>query len=80
MSLKIVPASDPIPVENIVLTLYAAPGWGKTSLACTANKSLLLDADKGSHRATGVKDRVIISSWPEAQCPRYVKTSHPTAR
>jgi hypothetical protein len=63
MALKIVPAADPIPVENLVLTLYSAPGWGKTSLACSADKPLLLDADKGSHRATGVKDRVIINTW-----------------
>jgi hypothetical protein len=65
MGLKIVPASDPLPVNNLVLTLYSAPGWGKTSLACSADKSLLLDADKGSHRASGVKDRVIINTWPD---------------
>ena len=55
MSLKIVQPSEPLPVDNLVLTLYSAPGWGKTSLACTADKPLLLDADKGSHRASGVK-------------------------
>jgi hypothetical protein len=65
MALKIVPASDPLPVDNLVLTLYSAPGWGKTSLACSADKPLLLDADKGSHRATGVKDRVIINTWSD---------------
>lgn len=65
MGLKIVPAADPLPVDNLVLTLYSAPGWGKTSLACSADKPLLLDADKGSHRATGVKDRVIINTWSD---------------
>ena len=63
MTLKIVQPSEPSLVENLVLTLYSAPGWGKTSLACSADKPLLLDADKGSHRATGVKARVIINSW-----------------
>ncbi len=63
MALKIVQPSEPSLVENLVLTLYSAPGWGKTSLACSADKPLLLDADKGSHRATGVKARVIINSW-----------------
>ena len=63
MSLKIVQPSEPLPVDNLVLTLYSAPGWGKTSLACTADKPLLLDADKGSHRASGVKARVIINTW-----------------
>jgi hypothetical protein len=66
MPLKIVAASEPLPVDNLILTLYSAPGWGKTTLACTADKPLLLDADKGSHRATGVKDRVIINTWSDA--------------
>ena len=65
MPLKIVQPSEPSLVENLVLTLYSAPGWGKTSLACSADKPLLLDADKGSHRATGVKARVIINSWAD---------------
>jgi hypothetical protein len=65
VSLKIVAASEPLPVDNLVLTLYSAPGWGKTSLACSADKPLLLDADKGSHRASGVKDRVIINTWSD---------------
>lgn len=66
MSLKIVAASEPLPVDNLVLTLYSAPGWGKTSLAFTADKPLLIDADKGSHRAANVKDRVIVNTWPDA--------------
>jgi hypothetical protein len=66
MSLKIVPATEPIPTENIVLTIYAAPGLGKTSLAFTAAHPLLLDADKGSHRACNIKDRVIINTWGDA--------------
>ena len=65
MALKIVPASDPLPVSNLVLTLYSAPGWGKTSLAFTAEEPLLLDADKGSHRAAGVKARVIVNTWSD---------------
>ena len=65
MSLKIVQPSEPLPVDNLVRTLYSAPGWGKTSLACTADKPLLLDADKGSHRASGVKARVIINTWSD---------------
>jgi hypothetical protein len=65
MSLKIIAASDPLPVSNLVLTLYSAPGWGKTSLAFTASKPLLLDADKGSHRAANIKNRVIVNTWSE---------------
>ena len=66
MALKIVPPSEPLPVENLVLTVYAAPGLGKTSLAFTASHPLLLDADKGSHRASNIKDRVIVHTWADA--------------
>ena len=65
MTLKIIAPSETLLVENLVLTLYSAPGWGKTSLACSADKSLLLDADKGSHRAVGVGSRVIINTWSD---------------
>lgn len=65
MTLKIVPASDPLPVENIVLTIYAAPGYGKTSLAFTADKPLMLDFDRGSYRAATRGDSVPVSSWSD---------------
>jgi hypothetical protein len=66
MSLKIIPASEPIPVENLVLTIYAYPSVGKTTLAFTAEHPILLDADKGSHRACNIKDRVIVNTWDDA--------------
>lgn len=65
MTLKIVPASDPLPVENIVLTIYAAPGLGKSSLSFTADKPLMLDFDRGSYRAATRGDSVSVSSWPD---------------
>lgn len=65
MALRIVPASDPLPVENIVLTLYAAPGYGKTSLAFTADKPLLLDFDRGSYRASVRGDSVPVACWTD---------------
>src|SRR5580692_4536668 len=63
MALKIVPASDPLPVENIVLTIYAAPGLGKSSLSFTADKPLMLDFDHGSYRAATRGDSVQVASW-----------------
>jgi hypothetical protein len=63
--LKIVPASDPLPVENIVLTIYAAPGLGKSSLSYTADKPLMLDFDRGSHRSATRGDSVPVSSWSD---------------
>jgi len=63
--LRIVPASDPLPIENIVLTIYAAPGLGKSSLSFTADKPLMLDFDKGAHRAATRGDSVPVSSWSD---------------
>lgn len=63
MALRIVPASDPLPVENIVLTIYAAPGLGKSSLSFTADKPLMLDFDHGSYRAATRGDSVQVASW-----------------
>lgn len=65
MALKIIPASDQILVENIVLTAYAAPGLGKTSLAFTAEKPLMLDFDRGAYRAAARGDSVQPSTWSE---------------
>jgi hypothetical protein len=65
MTLRIVPASDPLPVENIVLTIYAAPGLGKSSLSFTADKPLMLDFDKGSYRAAVRGDSVPVSAWSD---------------
>lgn len=63
--LRIVSASDPLTIENIVLTIYAAPGLGKTSLAFTADKPLMLDFDKGAHRAATRGDSVPVASWDD---------------
>jgi hypothetical protein len=63
MALKIVPASEPIPVNRITMALYGDPGSGKTTLAFTADKPLLFDFDSGAHRAMNRKDVVRVSSW-----------------
>jgi hypothetical protein len=65
MALKIVRAADPIRVERINLVLYGPPGVGKSSLAFTADKPLLLDFDEGAHRAANRKDTVRVQSWEE---------------
>jgi hypothetical protein len=66
MALKIVKASEPIKIERINLCVYAPPGVGKTTLAFTADEPLLLDFDKGVHRAANRKDSVTITSWQDA--------------
>ena len=65
MALKILSASDPLPVEQLVVAIYGQPGIGKTTLAFTAEAPLLLDFDKGAYRAVGRKDTVQIESWPD---------------
>lgn len=65
MALRITRAADPIVVDRLNLCLYGQPGAGKTSLAFTASRPLLLDFDKGAHRATGRKDTVQIGQWAD---------------
>lgn len=65
MSLKITRAADPITVERINMVIYGPPGIAKTSVAFTANAPLLLDFDKGSHRAANRKDVVIVGEWAD---------------
>ncbi len=65
MALKITRASDPIRVERINVCIYGQPGAGKTSLAFTASRPLLLDFDNGAHRAAGRKDTVQVHQWSD---------------
>lgn len=65
MSLKITRSSDPIKVERLNLCIYAPPGIGKTSLAFTSERPLLLDFDQGAHRAANRKDTVRVTSWSD---------------
>lgn len=65
--LKIIKQDDTITVSALVATLYAPPGLGKTSLAYSANKPLLIDFDRGAHRAVGRKDTVQVESWSELE-------------
>lgn len=63
MALKITRAADPITVERLNVTIYSQPGAGKTSLAFTADAPLLLDFDRGIHRAANRGDAVQIADW-----------------
>jgi len=63
--LRITKANEAIEVKTIPLCFFGAPGIGKTSLACTASKPLLLDADMGAHRSRNRGDTVRISTWAD---------------
>lgn len=63
--LKIVKQTEPLEVSNIIATVFANPGLGKTSLAFTADDVLLLDFDSGAYRSRNRKDTVVIESWEQ---------------
>ena len=65
MPLRIIPASEPMKVENIVVTIYAPPGLGKTSLGYSADAPLLLDTDNGAYRSAFRKDTAEARTWAD---------------
>src|SRR5215831_4314216 len=65
MALRIIKSSEPLTVEQLVICVYSPPGIGKTSLAFTAEKPLLLDFDGGAYRAGNRGDVVPVNSWSD---------------
>lgn len=63
--LHITKSTDIITVEHLIATIYAAPGLGKTSLAFTAHKPLLLDFDDGVYRSANRGDSVQVRNWSD---------------
>lgn len=65
MALRIRTAADPIPVKQLVLTIYGPPGVGKTTLGFSAHDPLLFDFDNGAYRAKNRRDSVEIDRWSD---------------
>lgn len=65
MALKITRATDPLTVEQLVVCIYSPPGLGKSTLGFSAHKPLMLDFDKGAHRAANRQDSVQVNDWQE---------------
>jgi hypothetical protein len=63
MGLKITSASEPIKVERLTLCIYGQPGAGKSSLAFTSERPILLDFDNGAYRASNRGDVVQVHAW-----------------
>ncbi len=63
--ISITKATDSIDVKTLCLTIYSQPGLGKTSLAFTASRPLLLDFDNGAHRAHNRGDTVRVAEWSQ---------------
>lgn len=51
MALKVITASQPMRIKNLIVFVYGDPGVGKTSLAYSAKNPILFDFDTGAHRA-----------------------------
>jgi len=65
--MKIIKAIEAIPVEHPVFLIFGQPGIGKTSLGYSAKDPLLLDFDKGAHRAANRRDTLVITNWSDVE-------------
>lgn len=61
--MRIIKGTEPIPVEHPVILIFGQPGICKTSLGYSMPDPLLLDFDKGSHRAANRRDTAQIDTW-----------------
>lgn len=65
MAIQILPASEPVKIDHVIVTVYGDPGAGKSSLAFTASRPLTLDFDNGAYRSEFRKDIVQIQNWSD---------------
>jgi hypothetical protein len=63
--MRVFNANEIIESAGLVALVYGDPGVGKTTLANTAPKPLLLDFDRGAHRASFGKSVVQFESWQD---------------
>ena len=64
--MKVFKTSDAMPINSVLGMIYGEPGVGKTTLACSADRALLLDFDKGANIPFR-GDTVAVSSWEEVE-------------
>lgn len=67
MALNLIAANQPLLVQAIILYIYADPGIGKSSLSHTADKPVVFDFDKGSHRVGSLRRGTVlpINQWTD---------------
>ncbi len=65
--MRIIKATDSIPVEHPVFMIFGQPGIGKSSLGYSCKDVLALDFDKGAHRAANRRDTLVIDSWKDVE-------------
>lgn len=65
--MKLIKATDLIPVENPTVVIVSDPGVGKTTLGYGADRALLLDYDLGAHRAKNRRETLQPDNWKDAE-------------
>lgn len=63
--MRIIKAVEPIPVDHPVFLIFGQPGIGKSSLGYSCKDPLILDFDKGAHRAANRRDTLVIDAWSD---------------
>lgn len=63
--MRIIKGTEPIPVAHPVFLIFGQPGIGKSTLGYSAKDPLLLDFDKGAHRAANRRDSLVIDTWKD---------------
>jgi hypothetical protein len=63
--MRIIKATDSIPVDHPVFLIFGQPGICKSSLGYSTTAPLLLDFDKGAHRAANRRDSLVIDTWKD---------------
>lgn len=61
--MRIIRATETIPVEHPVFLVFGQPGICKSSLGYSAKDPLTLDFDKGAHRAANRRDTLVVDGW-----------------
>jgi len=62
---RIIKSTEAMTVEHPVFLIFGEPGICKSSLAYSAKDPLLLDADRGAHRAANRRDTWPIACWSD---------------
>lgn len=63
--MRLIQQTDDMNVQGLNILYYGDPGIGKTTLAFTAPNPLLLDFDRGVHRASHRKNAIQFDSWQD---------------
>jgi hypothetical protein len=62
---SIVKKTEPVVIGGITVTIYGDAGTGKTTLANTASKPIIIDFDNGYHRSSYRQEYIPIGSWAD---------------